>query len=166
MGGFGSGRYGGTATAEGTASYVFSASAITRALRGRERFTGGVRFDEGKFPVEVIIAVSDPMDTFIELIHRTRDDREADRIVHDRIRLIWTVPTYGGRRWWFEGDRLISRFCRVRSDPRPVAPPYSAAARSSTSASLAADARPPWGAIPSEALLEPPPRRAARRWRG
>jgi hypothetical protein len=101
MGGFGSGRYGGTATAEGTASYVFSASAITRALRGRERFTGGVRFDEGKFPVEVIIDISDPMDPFIELIHRTRDDREADRIVHDRIRLIWTVPTYGGRRWWF-----------------------------------------------------------------
>src|SRR6266446_4032101 len=34
-------------------------------------------------------------------LHRTRDDREGDRIVRDRIRLIWTVPTYGGRRWWF-----------------------------------------------------------------
>jgi len=37
----------------------------------------------------------------LELIHQTRDWREGDRIVRDRVRLVWTEPTYGGRRWWF-----------------------------------------------------------------
>lgn len=35
------------------------------------------------------------------MIHLARDEREGDRIVTDRIQLAWTVPTYGGRRWWF-----------------------------------------------------------------
>ncbi|HEY1430482.1 MAG TPA: hypothetical protein VGF39_02475 [Stellaceae bacterium] len=39
--------------------------------------------------------------SFVELMHPTRDERERDRIVTDRIQLTWTAPTYGGRRWWF-----------------------------------------------------------------
>jgi hypothetical protein len=30
--------------------------------------------------------------------------------VRDRIRLIWTVPTYGGRRWWFRCPR---NYCKT-----------------------------------------------------
>jgi hypothetical protein len=30
-----------------------------------------------------------------------RDKREPARTVRDLVRLTWTVPTYGGRRWWF-----------------------------------------------------------------
>jgi hypothetical protein len=102
MGGFGSGRYGGTVTAEGTASYTIGASVLTGArLEMGQRGSGTSYFGEEKFPVEIRVDATDASNPFLELTHRTRDDREGDRIVRDRIRLIWTVPTYGGRRWWF-----------------------------------------------------------------
>lgn len=102
MGGFGSGRQGGTVTAEGTASYVISVSMLTLAGLG---VTGVAHFDEGEFPVAIRADISDPSYAFVELTHRTRDEREGDRLVRDHIRLIWTVPTYGGRRWWFQCPR-------------------------------------------------------------
>jgi hypothetical protein len=106
VGGFGSGRYGGTVTAEGTASYVISASILTRArLQMGQCGTATTYFDEGKFPVAIMVDTSDSSDAFIELTHPTRDEREGGRIVRDRVRLIWTVPTYGGRRWWFQCPR-------------------------------------------------------------
>ncbi len=75
---------------------------------------GGLfHFGEERFPVEVIVDTSDPSDPFIELTHSTRDDREGERIVHDRIRLIWTVPTYGGRRWWFQCPRTGRRTTKL-----------------------------------------------------
>jgi hypothetical protein len=100
MGGFGSGRYGAPPTAEATASYILDASILTTALRRGSRLSGTIQFGE-RFPVGVVIDVSDPEDPRLELVHATRDDREPDRTIHDLIRLTWTVPTYGGRRWWF-----------------------------------------------------------------
>jgi hypothetical protein len=90
MGGFGSGRHGGTVTAEGTESYVIAASMLIRGGRG---VTGVARFDEGRFWVAIRGDISDPADPFIELTHPTRDEREGDRIVRDRIRLVSTVRT-------------------------------------------------------------------------
>ena len=101
MGGFGSGRHGGSATAEATTSYVLTASTLKPALRAGRRLGWIIYFGEERFPVTVRIDVFDPDDAFIELIHSTRDKREPDRTVRDLIRLTWTVPTYGGRRWWF-----------------------------------------------------------------
>jgi hypothetical protein len=101
MGGFGSGRHGGTVTAERTASYVITISSLASFLQKPQCVTGTIHFDEGKFPIVITIDTSDPSDPCIELIHPTRDEREGDRFVRDRVRLIWTVPTYGGRRWWF-----------------------------------------------------------------
>jgi hypothetical protein len=49
----------------------------------------------------------------MELIHQTRDEREGDRVVSDRIRLLWTVPTYGGRRWWFQRPRTGRRTTKL-----------------------------------------------------
>jgi hypothetical protein len=40
MGGFGSGRYGGSVTSEGTASYILTASSLTPALRRGQRLGG------------------------------------------------------------------------------------------------------------------------------
>ncbi len=102
MGGFGSGRHGGAVTAEGMASYVITSNMLTRAGRG---VTGMAYFDEGRFWVAMRVDFSDPSDAFIELTHETRDLDEGDRIVRDRIRLLWTVPTFGGRRWWFQCPR-------------------------------------------------------------
>jgi len=46
-----------------------------------------------------VIDVSDPEDPRMELVHATRDHRKPDRTIRDYIRLTWTMPTYGGRRW-------------------------------------------------------------------
>ena len=78
MGGFGSGRHGGTVTAEGTASYVLTASMLTGEGRGA---TGVAHFDGDSFWVAIRVDISDPSDAFIELTHQTRDEREGDRIV-------------------------------------------------------------------------------------
>ena len=107
MGGFGSGRHGGAVTAEGTASYVITSKMLTRAVRG---VTGMAYFDEGRFWVAMRVDISDPSDAFTELTQETRDSDEGDRIVRDRIRPIWTVPTYGGRRWWFQCPRTTKLY--------------------------------------------------------
>jgi hypothetical protein len=108
VGGIGSGRYSGTATAEGTASYVLTASTVAAALRKGPCLAGVFHFD-GDFPVGIRIDTSDLRDPFIELTHATRDEREGERIVSDRVSLIWTVPTYGGRRWWFRCPRTYRK---------------------------------------------------------
>jgi hypothetical protein len=110
MGGFGSGRQGGAVTAEGTTSYVIAATMLTRAGQG---VTGVAYFDEGSFWVAIRVDISDPSDAFIELTHQTRDHREGNRTVTDRVRLIWTVPTYGGRRWWFQCPRTGRRTTKL-----------------------------------------------------
>jgi hypothetical protein len=94
MGGFGSGRHGGTVTAEGTASYIVAASALTLArLQIGQRGKGTFHFGEEKLPVEICVDTTDASDPFLELTHRTRDEREGDRIITDRIQLTWTTPT-------------------------------------------------------------------------
>jgi hypothetical protein len=57
--------------------------------------------------------VSDPADAFMFLSHPTRDEREGNRVVHDEIRLVWTVPTYGGRRWWFRCPRTYRKTTKL-----------------------------------------------------
>ncbi len=86
MGGFGSGRHGGTVTSEGTRSYVIGASVLTRARRQVGHLAKGTfHADDGNFAIEVIVDTTDPSGPFMELIHKTRDDREGDLIVRDRI---------------------------------------------------------------------------------
>jgi hypothetical protein len=106
VGGFGSGRHGRTVTAESTASYVLSISALKEALQKGRCLTGTIRFDEERlpetgFPVVVTIDLTKEWDCFVELIHLTRDEPGRDPIVTDRVQLAWTTPTYGGCRWWF-----------------------------------------------------------------
>ena len=114
MGGFGSGRSGGRATAEATASYIIAVTILTSArLQMGRRGTVSLRFGEEKFPVEVNVDTTDPHDPFIELTHQTRDWREGERIVRDRVRLTWTVPTYGGQRWWFVCPRTGRRTTKL-----------------------------------------------------
>ena len=114
MGGFGSGLHGGTVTSEGTRSYVIGANVLTRArLQVGQLAKGTFHVDDGDFAIEVIVDTTEPSGPFMELIHKTRDDREGDRVVSDRIRLLWTVPTYGGRRWWFQCARTGRRTTKL-----------------------------------------------------
>ena len=113
MGGFGSGRHGSRPTSEAMASYILDISSL-RPLFGKEEDpTRMTAFVERGFPLIIWLDASDPSCCFLELVHRTRDDREGDRIVHDRIRLVWTVPTYGGRRWWFLCPRTGRRTSKL-----------------------------------------------------
>jgi hypothetical protein len=44
----------------------------------------------------------------------TTNPSRGDRVVRDRIRLIWTVPTNGGRRWWFQCPRTYRKTAKLR----------------------------------------------------
>jgi hypothetical protein len=101
VGGFGSGRHGAPPTAEATAAFVLAIKTLAPLFRQGQCLTGSLGFDDGRFPVMVTVDLTDAWNCFVELIHQTRDLREGDRIVTRRVELAWTVPTYGGRRWWF-----------------------------------------------------------------
>ena len=49
-----------------TASYVLPISTVTRTLQMDQRLTGMIAYDEGRFPIEITIDASDPVDAFIE----------------------------------------------------------------------------------------------------
>jgi hypothetical protein len=97
--------------------------------------TGVAHFDGGSFWVAIRVDISDPLDAFIELTHQTRDSDEGDRIVRDRVRLIWTVPSHGGRRWWFQcprtGRRTTKLFCQMADDISRAAKPTASGMRAS-----------------------------------
>src|ERR1700676_2430072 len=82
---------------ESTGSYIIDIKSLAPAFENGKRLTGSIRFDEGRFPVVVTVDLTNEWNCFVELIHPTRDEREGDRIVRDRVRLTWTAPTYGGR---------------------------------------------------------------------
>jgi hypothetical protein len=89
-------------------------SILTRAkLQIGQRRAGTCHFGGERFAVEIKIDTVDPSNPFIKLIHQTRDDRKRDRSVRDRIRLVWTVPTYGGQRWWFLCPRTGRRTTKL-----------------------------------------------------
>ena len=113
MGGFGSGRNGGSVTAEGTASYIIAISSLRSFLQKGECLTGTISFNEGRFPIVITIDLTKEWNCFVELIHLTRDEREGDRMVTGRIQLARTVPTYGGCRWWFLCPRTGRRTTKL-----------------------------------------------------
>ena len=101
MGGYGSGRHGGTATAESTGSYVLPITSLKSTFHIGERHGGQIAFDEGRFPVLVIVDLRNEWNCFIELIHSTRDREGENRTVFGKVQLTRTQPTFGGHRWWF-----------------------------------------------------------------
>ena len=113
MGGFGSGRRGGKATAESTASYIIDIKSLAPAFESGRRLTGSIRFDEGRFSVLATVDLTNEWNCFVELIHPTRDEGEGHRFVRDHVRLTWTAPTYGGRRWWFLCPRTARRTTKL-----------------------------------------------------
>jgi hypothetical protein len=81
----------------------------SKAARG----AGGeatIRFGEAEFPVPLRINTAAPEGPYIELvIRRCRDERT----VTYEVRLVWTVPPYGGRRWWFVCPRSYRRVAKL-----------------------------------------------------
>jgi hypothetical protein len=113
VGGYGSGRRGGTATAESTASYIIDIKSLAPAFESGKRLTGSIRFDEGRFPVVVTVDLTNEWNCFVELIHPTRDAQRRVPIITDRVQLTSTQPTFGGRRWWFLCPRTARRTTKL-----------------------------------------------------
>ncbi len=113
MGGFGSGRRGGTMTAEGMASYTIDIKSLAPLLQQEKCLTGEKHFAAGRFPVVLTVDLTTERYCFVELIHPTRDPREGDRLITDIVYLAWTVPTFGGRRWWFLCPQTARRVTKL-----------------------------------------------------
>jgi hypothetical protein len=61
----------------------------------------------------ITVDLTNERNSFVELIHLTRDEEEGDCVITDRIQLAWTAPTYGGRRWWFLCPRTGCRTTKL-----------------------------------------------------
>ncbi len=102
MGGYGSGRGGGTATAEGCNSYTLSAKTLRRMPHNVPEVQeaigrGSITFSDG-FTVKYVATVK-PGERYIELTHETRDGNERE--ITYRVNLLETPCPLGGYRWWF-----------------------------------------------------------------
>jgi hypothetical protein len=74
---------------------------LTRAkLKEGMRGKATLEYGDAEFPVTLRINTAPPEGPYVELEHETRDWRD-ERTVTYQVRLAWTVPPYGGRRWWF-----------------------------------------------------------------
>jgi hypothetical protein len=113
VGGYGSGRYGGTVTAEGTASYLLSIKSLAPTFQMGQCLTGELLFDGGKFPIVVTVDLTKEWNCFVKLTHMTRDDREGNRMVTGRVQLTRTEPAFGGHRWWFLCPRTARRTTKL-----------------------------------------------------
>lgn len=117
MGGYGSGRQGGRATVEGTASFIFDIRALTRrglksGVLGEITLVWSDYWTDEDFSVGVVVNTSEMRCPHIELAHRCRVDQPE--VVRYRVRLLTMRPHYGGLRWWFECPhtrRRVAKLC-------------------------------------------------------
>ncbi len=112
MGGYGSGRWGGSPTIERTASYGLKVQDFTR-VGVREGIAAHWRMSWGdeEFPVTFFIDTRDVSNAWIELTHESRTEPAYEQ--HYRIQLTCTKPHYGGIRWWFRCPRTYRRCSKL-----------------------------------------------------
>lgn len=97
MGGYGSGRHGRYVSIEGTQSYVLSAQRFNQA-RVRRGVSGKTKITfTDDFEVDIGIHTGDGPE--LRLKHYPNDG--ADDPIEYAVPLTWTVPRFGGLRWWF-----------------------------------------------------------------
>lgn len=102
MGGFGSGRYGGRPTAD--ASLRIDLAWMLRTGRAREGswISGSLNWTCGGQPSGSIgyqAIMHEPGHEGLELTYTRGSGDDAER-VSQTVRLCFTVPHYGGKRWW------------------------------------------------------------------
>lgn len=102
MGGWGSGRYGGRPTAEMSLRIDLAWMLRTgRASEGNRQF-GSLNWtcgDRVAGSIGFTADMLDPENAWLELSY-SRGSGESREAVKQRISLCYTVPNYGGRRWW------------------------------------------------------------------
>lgn len=102
MGGWGSGRYGGRPTAN--ASLRIDLAWMLRTGRAREgsHISGGLSWNCGGEPSGSIgyrALMYPPGEERLELTYTRGKGDDAEQ-VQQTVRLCFTVPNYGGKRWW------------------------------------------------------------------
>lgn len=111
MGGWGSGRHGGRPTAD--ASLRIDLAWMLRTGRARERawMAGSLNWTCGGQPSGSIgykAIMDEPGEERLELSY-TRGSGDKREQVRQTVRLCFTVPNYGGKRWW-----MICPFRHIR----------------------------------------------------
>lgn len=112
MGGYNSGRYGGRPTADASRKIDIAWMIKTeRAIPGC-LCTGGLSWSRGDEPAGSIGYEADMRDPEFAELHLiySRGSGEGRENVRQTVRLTYTQPNYGGRRWWmicpYRGDRV------------------------------------------------------------
>jgi hypothetical protein len=109
MGGNGSGRHGRYVSIEGCQSYVLSAAWLNRARlpRGRAGNTK-ITYADG-FEVEIAIHTGDGAELRVK--HYPNDG--GDDPIEYAVPLTYTIPRFGGLRWWFRCPATWRRCCKL-----------------------------------------------------
>jgi hypothetical protein len=116
MGGFGSGRYGGRPTADMSKKIDLAWMIRTGRIRPGQWMSGSLSWNWGGEPAGSIsysANMEDPhaLELKLSFSRGSGDDRES---VEQRVRLVFTEPNYGGRRWWmicpYKGVRVAKLY--------------------------------------------------------
>lgn len=102
MGGYGSGRYGGRPTADMALRIDLAWMLRTGKAREGAIASGSLHWSRGRQPVGWIgyRAVMDEAGSERLELSYSRGPDNARESVKQTVRLVYTVPNYGGKRWW------------------------------------------------------------------
>ena len=116
MGGWGSGRYGGRPTADMSKKVDLGWMIRTGKATPGQWISGSLSWSFGGQPagsISYVANMEDPQDSYLRLNfwRGSGDDREQ---VEQKVRLVFTEPNYGGRRWWmicpYKGIRVAKLY--------------------------------------------------------
>ena len=102
MGGFGSGRYGGRPTADMSKKVDLAWMIRTGKAIPGQWISGGLSWSCGgqhAGSVSYVANMEDPEDSYLQLSF-WQGSGDAREYVDQKVRLAFTEPNYGGRRWW------------------------------------------------------------------
>jgi hypothetical protein len=116
MGGWGSGRQGGRVTIEGCGSCRLSIRDVRDLLHAPAGTARWLHYRQnGEYLLTVVVELR-PDHGYVRLQHPSRASDRAERMDYT-LGLTWTVPRFGGRRWWFTCP-ISGRRCAVLYLPR------------------------------------------------
>lgn len=98
MGGFGSGRYGGRPTADMSKKIDFAWMIRVRKAVPGQWISGGLSWNCGGRPagsVSYVANMENEHDSYLRLQYW-----RGEQHIEQKVRLVFTEPNFGGRRWW------------------------------------------------------------------
>jgi hypothetical protein len=116
MGGWGSGRRSERVSIEGCASCRLSISEVSDLLHAPIGTAKWLRYHRNDQYLMTVVVELRPEQGHARLQHPSRASERAGHMDYT-LGLTWTVPRYGGRRWWFSCP-ISGRRCAVLYLPR------------------------------------------------